>query len=180
MIQQFESLEPPPHSDILEVCALPGEPYRGQDANPATLLLSLETYRDAVVHYLYRMLQDRGAAEELALETFARMYRSAAITSNPADGWATRLFRIATQLAAQKKMNRGFLHKTAEARAGVLSAIVCMSCQQRSAVLLHKYQQMGYSQIASVLNCTESTAKKLLFSAYQLLRHQGVAKEGQP
>ena len=35
---------------------------------------------------------------------------------------------------------------------------------------MHKYQEMEYTQIASVLNCTESAVKSLLFRAYESLR----------
>ena len=35
--------------------------------------------------------------------------------------------------------------------------------KQRAAVLMHKYQEMDYSQIAGVLNCSESAVKSLLF-----------------
>ena len=34
----------------------------------------------------------------------------------------------------------------------------------------HKYDEMEYSRIASVLRCTESAVKSLLFRAYETLR----------
>jgi RNA polymerase sigma-70 factor, ECF subfamily len=42
--------------------------------------------------------------------------------------------------------------------------------KQRAAVLLHKYEDMDYGQIAGVLNCSESALKSLLFRAYETLR----------
>ncbi len=42
--------------------------------------------------------------------------------------------------------------------------------KQRAAVLLHKYEEMDYDQIAQVLNCSESALKSLLFRAYETLR----------
>jgi RNA polymerase sigma-70 factor (ECF subfamily) len=42
--------------------------------------------------------------------------------------------------------------------------------KQRSAVLLHKYEEMDYDEIASILGCSESALKSLLFRAYETLR----------
>jgi RNA polymerase sigma-70 factor (ECF subfamily) len=42
--------------------------------------------------------------------------------------------------------------------------------KQRAAVLLHKYQEMDYEEIAGVLGCSESALKSLLFRAYETLR----------
>jgi len=42
--------------------------------------------------------------------------------------------------------------------------------KQRAAVLLHKYEEMDYDQIAWILNCSESALKSLLFRAYETLR----------
>ena len=44
--------------------------------------------------------------------------------------------------------------------------------RQRIAVVMHKYQQMDYQQIAEVLKLSESATKSLLFRAYETLREQ--------
>ena len=44
--------------------------------------------------------------------------------------------------------------------------------RQRLAVMMHKYQQMDYKQIAEVLKLSESATKSLLFRAYETLREQ--------
>jgi len=44
------------------------------------------------------------------------------------------------------------------------------AAKQRAAVLMHKYEEMEYSQIAKVLECSESAVKSLLFRAYESLR----------
>jgi RNA polymerase sigma-70 factor (ECF subfamily) len=49
-------------------------------------------------------------------------------------------------------------------------AIGALPEKQRAAVLMHKYEEMEYSQIAKVLNCSESAVKSLLFRAYEALR----------
>jgi len=52
----------------------------------------------------------------------------------------------------------------------VRQAIAALPEKQRAAVLMHKYEEMEYSQIARVLNCSESAVKSLLFRAYESLR----------
>jgi RNA polymerase sigma-70 factor (ECF subfamily) len=42
--------------------------------------------------------------------------------------------------------------------------------RQRTAVLMHKYEDMDYRQIGDVLKLSESATKSLLFRAYQTLR----------
>jgi RNA polymerase sigma-70 factor (ECF subfamily) len=49
-------------------------------------------------------------------------------------------------------------------------AVESLPEKQRAAVLLHKYQEMDYDQIARVLGCSESALKSLLFRAYETLR----------
>ena len=44
--------------------------------------------------------------------------------------------------------------------------------KQRAAVLLHKYQELDYGEIAKILGCSESALKSLLFRAYETLRVQ--------
>jgi len=51
-------------------------------------------------------------------------------------------------------------------------AVESLPEKQRAAVLLHKYQEMDYDQIARVLGCSESALKSLLFRAYEALRVQ--------
>jgi len=49
-------------------------------------------------------------------------------------------------------------------------AVESLPEKQRAAVLLHKYQELDYDEIAGVLGCSESALKSLLFRAYETLR----------
>jgi RNA polymerase sigma-70 factor (ECF subfamily) len=49
-------------------------------------------------------------------------------------------------------------------------AIHALPEKQRAAVLLHKYHEMEYEEIARILNCSVSALKSLLFRAYETLR----------
>ena len=52
--------------------------------------------------------------------------------------------------------------------------------KQRAAVLLHKYQELDYAEIAKILNCSESALKSLLFRAYEALRVELAPLVAQP
>jgi RNA polymerase sigma-70 factor, ECF subfamily len=57
-----------------------------------------------------------------------------------------------------------------ERRKMIRHAIEKLPEKQRAAVLLHKYQELDYAEIAKILNCSESALKSLLFRAYEMLR----------
>src|ERR1041384_5575236 len=69
-----------------------------KEGDTASFELLLEKYRHPVISYLYRMVQSRSVAEELAQEVFFRVYRSRA-SYEPTAKFTTWLFRIATHLA---------------------------------------------------------------------------------
>jgi RNA polymerase sigma-70 factor (ECF subfamily) len=52
----------------------------------------------------------------------------------------------------------------------IRNSIALLPAKQRAAVLMHKYEEMEYSQIAEALECSESAVKSLLFRAYESLR----------
>jgi len=170
---------------------------RVKEGDGASFAVLLEKHRGPVIHFLYRMVQNQAVAEELAQEVFLRVYRSRA-TYEPTAKFTTWLFRIATHLAlnslrdgrnerlqesldsesgepaARQLFDR---RPSAEAvlvnqvrREEIRQAVADLPEKQRAAVLMHKYQEMEYSQIAKVLNCSESAVKSLLFRAYETLR----------
>jgi RNA polymerase sigma-70 factor, ECF subfamily len=52
----------------------------------------------------------------------------------------------------------------------IREAIESLPEKQRAAVILHKYQDVDYRQIANILKVSESAVKSLLFRAYENLR----------
>jgi RNA polymerase sigma-70 factor (ECF subfamily) len=54
--------------------------------------------------------------------------------------------------------------------ARIRRAILALPEKQRVAVLLHKYHELDYDEIARILECSESALKSLLFRAYETLR----------
>jgi RNA polymerase sigma-70 factor (ECF subfamily) len=59
-----------------------------------------------------------------------------------------------------------------ERLAAIRQRVDALPARQRLAVVMHKYQQMDYRQIAEVLKLSESATKSLLFRAYEALREQ--------
>ena len=129
---------------------------------------------------------------------YLRIYRSRA-TYEPTARFTTWMFRIATHLAinwlrdqknerTQERLDedRGSdtpVREVADRKPSVeqrmvfqarmqevRDAIAKLPEKQRAAVLMHKYEEMEYSQIAAVLECSESAVKSLLFRAYETLR----------
>jgi RNA polymerase sigma factor, sigma-70 family len=170
---------------------------RVKEGDGASFGLLLEKHRSPVVHFLYRMVQNQAVAEELAQEVFLRVYRSRS-SYEPTARFTTWLFRIATHLALnslrdgknerlQERLDRDSAEMPARQVPDskpsveqtmvyqvrleeVRQAVAALPEKQRAAVLMHKYEEMEYSQIARVLRCSESAVKSLLFRAYETLR----------
>ena len=56
--------------------------------------------------------------------------------------------------------------------AAIRQKVQALPERQRMAVIMHKYQQMDYREIADVLKLSESATKSLLYRAYETLREQ--------
>jgi RNA polymerase sigma-70 factor (ECF subfamily) len=170
---------------------------RVREGDQASFGLLLQRHRNPVFHFLCRMVQNQAVAEELAQEVFLRVYRSRS-TYEPTAKFTTWLFRIATRLALnslrdgkKEKLQDSLEEQTSDGTTRQLpdrgrtieqemlyqarlrevrEAIEGLPAKQRAAVLMHKYDDMEYSQIARVLRCSDSAVKSLLFRAYESLR----------
>jgi RNA polymerase sigma-70 factor (ECF subfamily) len=170
---------------------------RVKDGDGASFAILLDKHRLPVIHFLYRMVQNQAVAEELAQEVFLRVYRSRG-SYEPTAKFTTWLFRIATHLALNSLRDGKYrrledhldddsadtpVRQVSDQRPTVEQkmlhqarleeirrAVATLPEKQRAAVLMHKYEEMEYSQIAKVLNCSESAIKSLLFRAYETLR----------
>ncbi len=160
----------------------------------------LQKYRSPLVNFLHRMVRDTATAEDLAQEVFLRVYR-ARRQYTPSAKFTTWLFRIATNLALNSVRDNRYAKLAVPLDAPVdedaapmelpapvmridehmierdrtefiRRAIASLPEKQRAAVLLHKYEEMDYGEIAKILDCSESALKSLLFRAYESLRVQ--------
>jgi RNA polymerase sigma-70 factor (ECF subfamily) len=71
---------------------------RVKEGDEASFALLLDKHRSSVIHFLYRMVQNRAISEELAQEVFLRVYRSRE-TYEATAKFTTWLFRITTHVA---------------------------------------------------------------------------------
>jgi RNA polymerase sigma-70 factor (ECF subfamily) len=162
----------------------------------------VQKYRRPMVSFMFRMAHNPTVAEDLAQEVFLRVYRSREkyeasakfttwlyrIATNLAVNYArdTRHERPEntvsidqqdddtgltldvpdTSLSAEEAIIRR------ERMAAIRQRVQALPERQKMAVLMHKYQQMDYRQIAEVLKLSESATKSLLFRAYETLREQ--------
>jgi len=153
----------------------------------------VQKYRRPLVSFMYRMARNTAAAEDLAQEVFLRVYRSRQSYEASAK-FTTWLYRIATNLAVNHARDTrkerpevtvsldepdeetGTTMDVADSKRERMLAIrrkvETLPERQRLAVVMHKYQQMDYKQIADVLKLSESATKSLLFRAYETLREQ--------
>jgi len=159
----------------------------------------LQKYRSPLVNFLNRMVRDRATAEDLAQEVFLRVYR-ARKQYTPSAKFTTWLFRIATNVALNSVRDTRYQkmevsldapsddqnlaprelparemrideHMVDRDRTEIIRrAIWSLPEKQRAAVLLHKYEEMDYVEIAKILDCSEGALKSLLFRAYETLR----------
>lgn len=162
----------------------------------------LVKYRSPLVNFLFRMVRDQATAEDLAQEVFLRVYRarkqytpSAKFTT-----WLFRIAtnvalnsvrdnrhqKMQVSLDAPASGEEDAAPRELPARemridehllerdrvAFIQRAVASLPEKQRAAVLLHKYEEMDYAEIAKVLDCTEGALKSLLFRAYESLRVQ--------
>ncbi len=166
------------------------------DAESFEVLLG--RYRLPLVNYVSRLVGDRALGEDLAQEVFLRVYQ-ARERYQPEAKFTTWLYRIATNLALNAIRDRkpevtaaaaeddpdgaAIAARLADSRPTaeqqlmardrermIRQAVEALPEKQRAAVILHKYQDVEYRQIAKILETSESAVKSLLFRAYESLR----------
>jgi RNA polymerase sigma-70 factor (ECF subfamily) len=160
----------------------------------------IEKYRKQIVHFMFRMSRNQAVAEELAQEVFLRVYRSRQTYRAEAkfSTWLYRIAtNLGVNHARDTKYERtaqnvyldqpdpetGTSPDVADSTLSVEQELVrdermqairkhvmALPERQRSAVLMHKYQEMDYKEIGQILKLSESATKSLLFRAYQTLR----------
>ncbi len=162
----------------------------------------MNKYRRPIVHFMFRMVHNQAVAEEMAQEVFLRVYRSRETYRAEArfSTWLYRIAtNLAVNYARDTKNERlapkvmldepdpetGSLHDVADATPtietdllrqerlrAIKQHVLALPERQRTAVLMHKYQDMDYKAIGAVLKLSESATKSLLFRAYQTLRER--------
>ncbi|MCA8989490.1 MAG: RNA polymerase sigma factor [Planctomycetaceae bacterium] len=175
---------------------------RVKDGDEDAFTELVETYQDRVISIFSNILGSQDAAEDLAQETFMRVYRARA-GYEPQAKFSTWLFRIANNLAsnARRTSNRrkevqfagteSGAHRNSPSEGNVAeksalmparqldkaelvdiiqNAMETLNDRQRIAVLLNKFEEMSYADIAETLEMSPPAVKSLLSRARENLR----------
>lgn len=148
-------------------------------------LHSIELYA-----YLWRMLGDKSDAEDCLQEVFIRAFRS--YEKLPSGGnYRAWMYKIATNSAstARKKRARYWNHeilvdqdKTGmlntpervvemkETLALVAAGVDSLPRRQKAAIILRKYQELTYGEMATALACSQETARANVYQGLRTLR----------
>lgn len=156
-------------------------------------------YKSRLIGIFSHLLQDYGAAEDLAQEVFLRIYKSRK-RYEPTAAFSSWLFRIANNLASniwrKRKLRREVplevrrsrhpsgeqplvdpsdampiqLVAKGELRDVVKHALLTLNERQRMAILLHSFEGMAYAEIGQAMEVTVPAVKALVFRAKQNLR----------
>jgi RNA polymerase sigma-70 factor (ECF subfamily) len=151
----------------------------------------VDRHKDAVVNYLTRLTGNRDRAEDLAQETFLRLFRSAGSYSEQGllRGY---LFRIATNLVRSEERREKRLrlllpflgrqdHTEPAAPSGLLrqemhrevsAAVAQLPLRYRVPLVLHEIEGWAYSDIAQALGCREGTVKSRIHRGRQQLKER--------
>lgn len=160
----------------------------------AALRELVEATEDRVYGTIVKMLGGFEGAEDLAQKVYVRVWQ-ARRRYEPTAKFSTWMFSIVRRLVLNERRGRarrgavfhepaadgpgceaaGGVSPASEASAGELSraidaALAALPEEQRTAMILRRYEEMPYEQIAVVLETTVPAVKSLLFRARETLR----------
>lgn len=158
-------------------------------------------HAESVFHYLIRLLQNEAEAEDLAQETFVRIYQKRD-RFNPSQKFSTWLYTIATNLArdqirwrmrhphlsleAEREETNTSLKDTVattqpnpaetlqadERAAAVRLALAELPEELRTPVILAEYGEHSQAEIAVILNCSAKAVEMRIYRARKVLREK--------
>jgi len=152
--------------------------------------LLVETHQARVIGTISKMLGSDGVSEDLAQQVFIRVWKSAS-RYQPTAKFTTWLFRITRNLVfnelrrkrhivehseeipepaerVEKEPDRLLLE--GELQKAIQEAINELPESQRMAIILRRYEDMSYEDIAKVMETTVPAVKSILFRARAELR----------
>jgi RNA polymerase sigma-70 factor (ECF subfamily) len=158
-------------------------------------------HQTSVLNLIYRFIGDRTRAKELAQEVFIRVWQ-AAKTYKPEAKFTTWIYRIATNIcfnelksARRKKWfsfnwsDEGGEHTFEETLADsapsaedlllekersrqISDALQSLPENQRMALVLKRYDDLSYAEIAQIIGCSVSAVESLLVRAKRTLQEK--------
>jgi RNA polymerase sigma-70 factor (ECF subfamily) len=165
---------------------------RIRDGDMEAFRLLVEAHQSRVINTISKLLGSDAEAEDLAQQVFIRVWRSAS-RYQPTAKFTTWLFRIARNLVfnelrrrkhlveqqedsselaerAEREPDRVLLE--GELQKAIQNAIQELPEAQRIAIVLRRYEEMPYEEIARVMGTTVPAVKSILFRARAELREK--------
>lgn len=162
--------------------------------------LLVRRYQDALVNYIYYIINDYHRAEDLAQETFLRVFKNAS-RYEPKASFKSWLYTIATNLSKNEIRNRArrntyfledmveenedvyhsefmidtryqpdILYEKKERQQLIRKTLKQLPENQRLALTLVTYQELSYEEISDILNCSTGAVKSLIHRARQNMK----------
>jgi RNA polymerase sigma-70 factor, ECF subfamily len=149
----------------------------------------VRAYQQHVWRFLRRLLGDRAAAEDVAQETFLRVYRALPGFAHEAR-FSTWVFRIARNAGLDELRRRRRRERLAaavrpadpvgsvgEARAEIEAALAGLPLDLREALVLVEVFGLPYAEVAAVIGVPVGTVKSRVFRARERLAAWAAAEE---
>jgi RNA polymerase sigma-70 factor (ECF subfamily) len=149
----------------------------------------LRLHQERVWRLAYHLTSSAAAADDVTQETFLRLYRSAG-KYKPTAALPTFLHRIVVNLCIDARrtghpaLALSSLGRDPPGRAAddpveqteraqqVRAALEALPQRQRTAVILHRYEDLSYEQIAHAMDISESAVESLIMRGYAELRRR--------
>ncbi len=165
---------------------------RIREGDMEALRLLVETHQARIIGTISKMLGSDAESEDLAQQVFIRIWKSAP-RYKPTAKFTTWLFRITRNLVfnelrrkrhfadqaeeipepaerADKEPDQDLLGE--ELQLAIQDAINRLPESQRMAIILRRYEEMPYEEIAKVMGTTIPAVKSILFRARAELRER--------
>ena len=172
-----------------------------QDGNKVSFETLMRKYFPRLVNFIFRYVNSREAAEDLTQEVFLRVYKSGS-SYKPQSKFQTWVFTIARNLSLNELRRNKYKTVSLDATfssddgelkwqvedpnsaspddevlrrekaAAVKAAIDGLPENQRVAVLLRRYEQFSYEEIAQTMNVSSKAVKSLLSRARESLKNK--------
>jgi RNA polymerase sigma-70 factor (ECF subfamily) len=150
----------------------------------------VEKHSGELCGYLWRLTGDEADARDALQDTFLRAYRAYERVQDFSNlrAW---LYKIATNTArtqnarnhrrqaepllepiasSEKAVDAQVAERTQLAE--VKQAVMVLPVRQRAALMMRKYQELEYAEIAAALDCSEDSARANVYQALKKLRQQ--------
>lgn len=161
---------------------------RVKDGDDSAFSEILKRYYNKILNHVYRYTNNRETSEDLTQEIFMRVHRSVK-NYRPEAKFSTWLYKIATNLCLTEVTTRERKHASSldeiqenigsledeksvdqsnvryrkEIIKIIFDAMNTLSEKERSAIMLCKYEQLSYDEVAETLDCTVGAVKTYVY-----------------